>query len=99
MAREGASVAVAGDHLSPVKETVQSIKEIAKNNGHKNVSYQGFETDVSSSEQVKSLVDEISREFANGPPLSVVVNGAGIIRDSLLLKQSEKDLMMSSEST
>lgn len=86
LAREGASVAVAGNEMSPVKETVTILKDTS---GHSNAKFLPYEVDVSKSDQVSSLVKCFTNDF--GTPLSVVVNNAGIIRDSLFLKMSEDD--------
>ncbi len=82
---------MAGDHLSSVQETVQSLEDIAKRHDHGGSRFRGYEVDVSSLEKVKAMVEGISKEFAHGPPLSVAVNGAGITRDSLLVYQSEEE--------
>lgn len=47
-----------------------------------------FACDVSNSNEVKSLVDFALKHYNSAP--NVVVNSAGIIRDSILLKMSEK---------
>lgn len=91
LAREGASVAVAGNVLSHAQETTEQLQEIAQSHGHKEASFGAFEVDVSSSEQVQSLFGSLSRSFSGSSPLSVVVNSAGITRDSLLLKQREEE--------
>ena len=90
-AKEGASVAVAGNILSDVEETVESLQEIARSQGHSDTIFCPIEVDVTSSEQVKSVIDAIPKMFSKwGPPLSVAVNGAGIIRPSPFLSLSEE---------
>lgn len=44
--------------------------------------------DVSSAEDMKRMADEVSRRFG---PVDVLVNNAGITKDSLLIRQSEDD--------
>lgn len=83
-------MAVAGKRLSSMQETVRSLEEVAKSSGHLESQFRGFEVDVSSSESVNTLVECVAREFPHSP-LSVTVNAAGIVRDSLLLKQSEEE--------
>lgn len=92
LAREGASVAVAGNELAYVEETVTSLKEVAAQNGFSNSQFHGYELDVTQMPQVTSLVESLPKDLPSScPPLSVVVNNAGIIRDALMLKMTEED--------
>ena len=91
-AKEGASVAVAGNDMAAVEETVDSLQVAARDAGHTDSAFHAFEVDVTSAKQVSSLFASLGERFACGgraPPLSVVVNGAGIVRDALLLRQTE----------
>ena len=90
-AREGASVAVAGNILSDIKETARGLEDVARSHGHTDAQFIPLEVDVSSSVQVQSLFGSLTSSFARGAPLSVVVNAAGIMRDALLLQQTEED--------
>ena len=89
MAREGASVAVTGIELWPLQETAAMLKDVAAQNGHTKSLFKAFKMDVSSSEQVDSVMGSLAREFGEATPLSAVVNNAGILRDALMLKMSE----------
>ena len=85
-------MAVAGNNIAAVKETVETLQETARSAGHTDTSFHAFEVDVTSSKQVNSLFTSLVEKFGRGgrgPPLSVVVNGAGIVRDALLLRQKE----------
>ena len=91
-AKEGASVAVAGNGIAAVEETVKTLQVTAREAGHTDSSFHAFEVDVTSSKQVSSLFASLVEKFGCGeraPPLSVVVNSAGILRAALLLRQTE----------
>ena len=90
MAREGASVAVTGTRLGPLQETVDMLTDIAAQNGHTNSTFKAFQMDVSSSEHVKAVMSSLDKEFPQGPPLSGVVNNAGITKDGPLVRMSEQ---------
>lgn len=88
MAKEGASVAVAGEKLEPLQETVALLKQDAISNGHTASVFRAYKMDVSSSEEVKSTVDCLGEDFRQ--PVSAVVNNAGIVRESFLLDITEQ---------
>ena len=87
-AKEGACVAVVGNCEEEVNGTTQILHDTPKIDG---ATFRGYRVDVTSASQVASLMDAIKADFAGGPPLSVLVNSAGITRDSLLLKQTEEE--------
>ena len=89
-------MAVAGNDIAAVKETVETLQETARSAGHTDTSFHAFEVDVSSSKQVNSLFTSLVEKFGiggRGPPLSIIVNGAGIAkrRPFLELPESEFD--------
>ena len=90
-AKEGASVAVVGNNLSTIEETVCNLRDIAMKEGHITATFHPFEVDVSNSGHVDSLFSSLEDVFTRAPPLSILVNGAGVTRDALLLKQTEED--------
>ena len=90
-AKEGASVAVVGNNLSTIEETVCNLRDIAKKEGHIAATFHPIEVDVSNSGHVDSLFSSLEDVFTTVPPLSILVNGAGVTRDALLLKQTEED--------
>ncbi len=47
-----------------------------------------WSTDVSNTEQVKNIIDQISQKYG---VIDILVNNAGITRDQLLMKMSEDD--------
>lgn len=91
LAREGASVAVAGQVLPALEDTARELEAVAEENGHRDTSFRAFEVDVSSADQVQSLFASLGDRFEGAPALRAVVNSAGITRDSLFLKQTERE--------
>eukprot|EP00731_Ephydatia_muelleri_P023751 Em0016g22a len=87
-AKEGACVAVVGNSEEEVNSTTQILHDSSEIGG---ATYKGYRADVTSAAQVAALMDAIKADFAGGPALSVLVNSAGITRDSLLLKQTEEE--------
>ena len=90
MAREGASVAVTGTRLGPIQETAAMLTDIAAQNGHTNSVFKAFEMDVSCSKTVKAVMSSLNKEFAQAPPLSGIVNNAGITKDGPIVRMSEE---------
>lgn len=81
LASEGAKVAVVATSESNGAGTVSQIQE----NGGEAIAYGA---DVSSMEDSEQLIQRVSEQL--GAP-SILVNNAGITRDSLLLRMSEDD--------
>lgn len=79
MARDGATVIAADRKLELAEETVKLLQRDAKS----------LQCDVSSSVSVIQALDECISTYKRPP--TIVVNSAGIIRDSYLLKMSEPD--------
>ena len=87
-------LAVAGNNIAAVKETVETLQETARSAGHTDTAFHAFEVDVTSSKQVNSLLTSLVEKFSSGgrgPPLSVVVNGAGIVKRRPFLEVSESE--------
>ena len=82
LARRGANVAVAGhSSLEAAQETARAIQAI----GAKSF---GVVCDVTKSDQVDSFVYQVLTSWGS---LDIVVNNAGITRDTLVLRMSEDD--------
>uniref|UniRef100_A0A9J2PQD1 (3R)-3-hydroxyacyl-CoA dehydrogenase n=1 Tax=Ascaris lumbricoides TaxID=6252 RepID=A0A9J2PQD1_ASCLU len=81
-AEHGAKLLVVDQNGKSAEDVCASLKSL---DGAKHLS---FACDVSNSNEVKSLVDFALKHYNSAP--NVVVNSAGIIRDSILLKMSEK---------
>lgn len=79
LARDGATVIAADRKLNLAEETLKQLQRDGK----------ALQMDVSSSVSVIQGLDECITEYKRPP--SIVVNSAGIIRDSYLLKMSEPD--------
>ncbi len=82
LARNGADIIV--NYSSDAKAAVQVVNEI-KNLGKKARMYKA---DVSSFDQVSKMVEAVYNEFGR---IDVLVNNAGIAKDTLLLRMTEKD--------
>jgi 3-oxoacyl-[acyl-carrier protein] reductase len=82
LAREGAKVAI------NYNSSTEAAKEVAKEVEAVGGSAFLCQADVSVFKQASDLVDNIYSEFGR---LDVLVNNAGITRDNLLLRMSEKD--------
>jgi 3-oxoacyl-[acyl-carrier protein] reductase len=80
-ASRGAHVMCIATSENSVKDTVEAITA----SGGK---AQGFGCDISDAEQVQAVVDKIVAE--HGAP-SVLINNAGLTKDTLLLRMSEDD--------
>ncbi|KAK2158506.1 hypothetical protein LSH36_168g01020 [Paralvinella palmiformis] len=77
-AREGARLAVVDIKESKAKETLSSLEGV----------HHCFQADISSSSSVNELLKKITSNISGVP--SLIVNCAGITRDSFLLKMEEK---------
>ncbi|XP_070531954.1 (3R)-3-hydroxyacyl-CoA dehydrogenase-like [Ptychodera flava] len=82
-AREGASVAIVDTNEDGVRQTLDGLQT-----NHPECGHHTFVTDVSSSESVEKLVQDVQERFPVIP--TIVVNCAGITRDTFLLKMREK---------
>ncbi len=80
-AQEGAKVAFT--YLSSV-ERGQALEDELSQYGEA----AGFRSDASSGEQAEKLIEDVVARFGR---IDVVVNNAGITRDTLLLRMSEED--------
>ena len=86
MAREGASVAVIDINDTGAKETAEMCREHQPAAG--DARFHSYAVSVADSTAVNEMMKKIKEQFPQ--PLSVVVNGAGIIRDKMLLKMTEE---------
>lgn len=80
-AREGAGVVICDVDLKSAQEISDRLKE-------KDVNSKAFEVDVSDSSQVERVVNNIVEEFKR---IDVLVNNAGISKDSLLIRTDPSD--------
>ncbi|XP_063791820.1 (3R)-3-hydroxyacyl-CoA dehydrogenase [Pseudophryne corroboree] len=80
---EGASVVVVDLNIDSANETLQSLSRDVPGQDHA-----AFAADVSRSESVNALMDEIQSRFSVPP--RVAVSSAGITRDDFLLRLSEE---------
>jgi 3-oxoacyl-[acyl-carrier protein] reductase len=79
LARCGARVACAARNTEKLAETVEAIKAAGG-------SGEAFECDVTNGEAVQTLVDKIADDWGR---LDIVVNNAGITRDTLLPRMAD----------
>ena len=79
---EGAKVAFT--YLSSVERGEALEKELAALGGEA----KGFRSDVSSWEQAEQLINDVVAHFGQ---IDIIVNNAGITRDTLMLRMSEED--------
>jgi 3-oxoacyl-[acyl-carrier protein] reductase len=82
LARQGANVAVAG-HSS--LSAAEDLADVIKGLGRESI---GVQCDVSNAAQVENFV---SRVLTSWGALDIVVNNAGVTRDTLVLRMSEDD--------
>jgi 3-oxoacyl-[acyl-carrier protein] reductase len=81
LAREGAGVVICDVDLKSAQEISDRFKE-------KDLNSKAFEVDVSDSSQVEKVVNNIAEEFKR---IDVLVNNAGISKDSLLIRIDPSD--------
>lgn len=81
LAHKGVDVIIADVNLD---EAINTSREIA----NWGVRSQAFRLDVSRSEEVKKVFEDIQKNFGR---LDIIVNNAGITRDGLLLRMKEED--------
>ena len=81
LAARGAKVACVATAADRCKDTVAACQAAGGE-------ARAFGVDVSDTEAVKALVEEVSSEMG---PLHILVNNAGITRDQLLLRMAEED--------
>ena len=78
MANAGAGCALI-DVMDEVAATAQEVAAVG-------VEAKGYTADVTSSDQVKNVIDRIVKDFG---AIDILVNNAGITRDNLLLRMSD----------
>lgn len=83
-AKNGASVVIFGTNEERAKETLEEMQKLAIDSSQK---FEYRLVDVSSHEAVQKSIDEIYVKFA---PIDILVNCAGITRDTLLMRMSEE---------
>ncbi len=77
----GARVALVDISKESLDKTVEELKQ-------KGIDAKGFVADVSNSEQVEKTVTDCCAQFGT---VHILINNAGIIRDSFLLRMKEED--------
>jgi 3-oxoacyl-[acyl-carrier protein] reductase len=82
LADRGASVVIASRGIESAKKAAQEIQE---SSGERVLA---IPVDVSDQTQVKDLVKETRKEFGQ---LDILINNAGITRDTLILRMKESD--------
>jgi 3-oxoacyl-[acyl-carrier protein] reductase len=80
-AQEGAGVVICDVNLNSAQELSSQLKE-------EGVKSEAFEVDVSDSSQVEKVVNNITEKFKR---IDVLVNNAGISKDSLLIRTDPSD--------
>jgi 3-oxoacyl-[acyl-carrier protein] reductase len=80
LAKRGADLIVAGRSLDTAKEAAASLAELG-------VRALGVKLDVSNSEEVEKIFEEIRKEFQR---IDILINNAGITKDGLLLRMREE---------
>ena len=80
-AKQGAKVAFT--YLSSEEKAKQLENELSENGGEA----KGFKSDASKFDEAQSLVDQVIEVFGT---IDVLVNNAGITRDTLLMRMSEQ---------
>jgi len=84
-AKEGAHVAILGTNLERAKDVAKQLRDGADTEDQK----VWFETvDVSKKAEVNTVVDRLLKEWGG---VDILVNCAGITRDTLFMKMSEDD--------
>jgi 3-oxoacyl-[acyl-carrier protein] reductase len=78
LANSGARVAIVGRDREKAAAVAQEI-------GH---SAQGFQCDVSSTEQVAQLIADVEKEFGG---IDILVNNAGVTKDNLVMRLKDED--------
>ena len=81
-AKQGANV------LFTYSSSSDLAKEIEDNLSKENVIVKGYKSDASSFEDCQKLVDQITEEFDT---VDILINNAGITRDTLLMRMHEED--------
>lgn len=81
LAQKGAHVVVADINADEARETASVLASLG-------VRAMGIRLDVSNSEEVKKVFEEMRKEFGR---IDILVNNAGITRDGLLLRMKEED--------
>lgn len=81
LAQRGAHIVVADINVDEARETASVLASLG-------VKAMGMRLDVSNSEEVKKIFEEMRKEFGR---IDILVNNAGITRDGLLLRMKEED--------
>lgn len=80
-AEQGASIAFT------YRSSVEKAKAFEEELGQKGVKVKGFQSDAGSFEQSEQLIQQVLEEFGQ---IDVLVNNAGITRDTLILRMNEE---------
>lgn len=84
-AQHGAHVVIFGTNQEKAQEAIAALNQQAQ---HENQCFEYKIVNVGQHQQVLSTLEEVEKEWGT---LDVVVNNAGITRDNLLMRMSEKD--------
>jgi 3-oxoacyl-[acyl-carrier protein] reductase len=80
LAKSGVDLVVAGRNLDTANESASALREFG-------VRAFGVKLDVSNSEEVEKVFEEIRGEFSR---IDILINNAGITKDGLLLRMKEE---------
>jgi len=80
LAKKGVNVVVAGRNLNAAHEVAGSLSALG-------VKAIGIKLDVSNSEEVEKVFEEIRKEFNR---IDILINNAGITKDALLMRMGEE---------
>jgi len=83
-----AKFAAKGADLVIADVSLESAEDAAKEMSQKNIKARAVNMDVSQSADVTRVINEVMKEFGR---IDVLVNNAGITKDSLLLRMKEED--------
>ena len=82
LANEGANVIICDINEERIKEFVDFAKQ-------KNLAIEGYKVNVTDEKEVEEFFEKIGKKF-NG--IDIVINNAGIARDSLLIKKTDSGI-------
>ncbi|MDR2463042.1 MAG: 3-oxoacyl-[acyl-carrier-protein] reductase [Verrucomicrobiales bacterium] len=81
LAREGCNIAGVARNEASADSVAEEVRALG-------VKFTGYGVDISSSSAVNECVDRVQREFGG---IDILINNAGITRDTLLMKMSDED--------
>jgi len=84
-AKNGASIALIGTNKERAQKVLEECESLKSDENQK---FNVYLVDVSNTEEVKSTLDQVLTDFGT---VDILINNAGIVRDTLLMKMSEED--------